>query len=40
MAKKLVLRDCVITVNGVDFSDHVSSVTVNFSKDEIGRAHV
>lgn len=35
MAKKLILRDCVITVNGVVFSDHVSSVTVNFSKDEI-----
>jgi hypothetical protein len=32
---KLVLRDCTITVNGVDFSDHISSVTVNLSKDEI-----
>jgi len=32
---KLVLKDCVITVNGVDFSDHVTSVTVNLSKDEI-----
>lgn len=35
MPNKLVLRDCVITVNGVVFSDHVSSVTVNLSKDEI-----
>lgn len=32
---KLVLRDCVITVNDVDLSSHASSVTVNYSKDEI-----
>jgi hypothetical protein len=32
---KLVLRDCFIEVNGVNFSSHVSSVTVNLSKDEI-----
>ncbi|HSE46461.1 MAG TPA: hypothetical protein VLA89_14135 [Gemmatimonadales bacterium] len=32
---KLVLRDCYIEVNGVDFSAHVSSVTINLSKDEI-----
>jgi hypothetical protein len=32
---KLVLRDCVITVNGVDLSDHASSVTINLVKDEI-----
>lgn len=32
---KIVLRDCVINVNGTDFSSHVSSVTVNLSKDEI-----
>lgn len=32
---KLVLRDCVITVNGVDFSDHVSSVEVSLKKDSI-----
>lgn len=32
---KLVLRDCFIEVNGVDFSSHVSSVEVNLSKDEI-----
>ena len=32
---KLVLRDCFISVDGTDFSDHVSSVEVNLSKDEI-----
>lgn len=32
---KVVLRDCFIEVDGVNFSDHVSSVTVNLSKDEI-----
>lgn len=32
---KLVLRDCFISVGGVDFSDHVSSVEVTLSKDEI-----
>jgi hypothetical protein len=32
---KLVLKDCFIDVNGTNFSDHVSSVTVNLSKDEI-----
>jgi hypothetical protein len=32
---KLVLRDCFIEVDGTDFSDHVSSVEVNLSKDEI-----
>lgn len=32
---KLVLRDCFIEVDGTDFSDHVSSVTVNLNKDEI-----
>ncbi len=32
---KLVLRDCVITVDGTDFSSHVSSVTINLAKDEI-----
>ncbi|MBM4570270.1 hypothetical protein GS534_24155 [Rhodococcus hoagii] len=29
---KLVLRDCYIEVNGVDFSDHVSSVEVQLKK--------
>lgn len=32
---KLVLRDCFIEVDAVDFSDHISSVTVNLRKDEI-----
>jgi hypothetical protein len=32
---KLVLRDCYIEVNGVDFSSHVASVTINLVKDEI-----
>lgn len=29
---KLVLRDCFIEINGVDFSDHVSSVEVSLKK--------
>lgn len=32
---KAILRDCVIVVNSVDFSDHCSSVEVNASKDDI-----
>lgn len=32
---KLVLKNCTILVNSVDLSDHVSSVEVNWSKDEI-----
>lgn len=32
---KLILKDCEITVNGVNFSDHISSVEVNLSKDDI-----
>jgi len=32
---KIVLRDCSITINAVDLSDHVSSVEINFSKDEV-----
>lgn len=32
---KLILKNCAIEVSGVDFSDHVSSVEVNLSKDEI-----
>jgi hypothetical protein len=32
---KLVLRDCYVVVNGVNFSDHCSSVEVNLSKDEV-----
>jgi hypothetical protein len=34
MAKQ-ILRDCVIVVNGVTLSDHVSSVEINASKDDI-----
>lgn len=30
-----ILRNCYIEVNSVDFSDHVSSVEVNVSKDDI-----
>lgn len=32
---KLVLRDCVITVNGVDFSDHISQVEVQLKKASV-----
>lgn len=32
---KVVLRDCYIEVNGVDFSDHVSSVEVSMKKKSI-----
>lgn len=32
---KLVLKDCSVTVNSVDLSDHVSSVEITLSKDEI-----
>lgn len=32
---KIVLRNCFIEVNGVNFSSHVSHVTINLSKDEI-----
>jgi hypothetical protein len=32
---KLVLRDCTLTINGVDLSDHASSVTINLVKDEV-----
>lgn len=32
---KLVLKDCYIVVNGTNFSDHVSEVTVNLSKDDV-----
>ncbi len=32
---KLVLRDCFISVDGVDLSDHISSVTITMEKDEI-----
>ncbi|SOE25608.1 hypothetical protein [Streptomyces sp. OK228] len=32
---KLVLRDCYIVINGVNFSDHASSVEVDLSKAEV-----
>lgn len=32
---KFVLKNAMITVNGVDISDHTKSVTVSLSKDEI-----
>lgn len=35
MPNKLVLRNCHIEVNGVNLSDHCSSVTITMSKDEI-----
>lgn len=32
---KLILTNCLVTVNGVNLSDHVSSVEVNAQKDDI-----
>jgi hypothetical protein len=32
---KVILKDCYIVVNGTNFSDHISSVTVNLSKDDV-----
>lgn len=32
---KVILKDCYIEVNGVNFSSHVNKVTINLSKDEI-----
>lgn len=32
---KLVLRDCYIDVNGTDFSDHTSSVTISLKKNGV-----
>lgn len=32
---KVVLRDCFIEVDGVNFSSHISSVEVDLKKDEI-----
>lgn len=32
---KTILRDCVITVNGVDLSNRASSVTINTEKDDV-----
>lgn len=35
MAQKFILRDCSITVNGVDFSSHVSSVEISLKKASV-----
>lgn len=32
---KFILTDVLVTVDGVDVSDHVTSVTVNLAKDEV-----
>lgn len=32
---KLVLRDCYVVVNGVNFSSHISQVTVTLKKDSV-----
>lgn len=32
MPTKFILKNCYVTVNGTNFSDHVSSVTVSMSK--------
>jgi hypothetical protein len=32
---KVILKDCYIVVNGTNFSDHISAVTVNLSKDDV-----
>lgn len=32
---KLVLRDCYIDVNGFDFSDHASAVTISLKKNGV-----
>lgn len=35
MAKKFILKNCVTTVNGVDLSDHISSVELSLKKADI-----
>lgn len=35
MSTKFILRNCVITVNGVDLTDHCSSVEVGLKKDAV-----
>lgn len=32
---KTILRDCTITVNGTDLSNHISSVEINQEKDDV-----
>lgn len=35
MPNKLILKDCVVTINGVDFSDHTASVEVALKKNAV-----
>lgn len=35
MPNKLVLKDCVITINGVDFSDHTANVEIQLKKNAL-----
>jgi len=35
LSNKFILTSCVVTVNGVDFTDHCSSVEVNFKKNGV-----
>lgn len=32
---KLILKNCLVTVNGVDLSDHASSVEIEAEKDDV-----
>lgn len=32
---KVVLKDCYVVVNGTNFSDHVSQITVTLKKDDV-----
>lgn len=32
---KFILKNCVTTINGIDFSDHVASVTVDLKKASV-----
>jgi hypothetical protein len=32
---KIVLKDCFISINGTNFSDHASEVTLNLTKDDV-----
>lgn len=35
MSEKFILLDCVVSVNGVDLTDHCSSVEVQLKKDSV-----
>jgi hypothetical protein len=35
LSSKFILESCVVTINGVDFTDHCSSVEVNFKKNGV-----